>query len=607
MKKIFSDNYGINKLFIKNLILYFAIIITFIILPVFVLYNSLTNRYYTQMQVTNEGTINRSVDLFEEIVSQIEIYVVDLSVKQEVQAFLAAENEYYFLGSVQEYLKFYKSINNYVDRIYIYNAKNNLVVTSEGYADAKNSETDIMSDFGIKITDSIYFDALARNNVYPYIIRITKVLDNGSFAAVDIDLKKLNALINSSSVSEGYNNVFLLNDAGKVICSENISSYFGKSFSEIIIQKDDMMVEFDNNLYVCEQRKSDKYPVYVVSMTNIEYFSGMRWYTVVYITSIGIVSFILSFLIAYFISVRSINPIRHIIGALKERDVDDEILKKAPKEVVYIIEDLLKNIGNKTEIIQDTNMRLLLFKLANMEALQAQINPHFLHNTLDSINWLAYYEMGKENNVSELLADLSDLYRITLQTDEYIIPLGTEIQHITMYINMLNIRFDDPISFETDIDEKLLDCEVLKFMLQPIVENSVYHGIVPTERGGIVKISAHADGELLYVEVSDNGVGMSDEIIHKINEELKRGPEEFDESILKIMYGEEMVDKNLQTIKKSWWLKRKKADIGVGIKNTNNRIKLIFGQSYEVAVQKGENGGTRVIIKLPLNESVKEV
>lgn len=166
-----------------------------------------------------------------------------------------------------------------------------------------------------------------------------------------------------------------------------------------------------------------------------------------------------------------------------------------------------------------------------------------------------------------------------------------------MYINLLNVRFENSISLEINIDKELLECDVLKFMLQPIVENSVYHGIIPTKRSGTIRVSAECDRKNLYVYVDDDGAGMSDEILDKINSELKKGPDELDNSIMKVMYGNEYVDTTLQEVKNSWWLNRKKSDIGVGVKNTNNRIKLIFGDEYNVSVYKLEDSGTRVVIK----------
>ena len=108
MKKIFKDNYGVNKLFIKNLIIYFIIMIIVVVLPIILLYSNLNNKYYTQMKITNSGTLNRAIDTFDTMVSQVEMYAVDLYVKQEVKAFIAAENEHYFLEDVRDYLKFYK-------------------------------------------------------------------------------------------------------------------------------------------------------------------------------------------------------------------------------------------------------------------------------------------------------------------------------------------------------------------------------------------------------------------------------------------------------------------------------------------------------------------
>ena len=157
-------------------------------------------------------------------------------------------------------------------------------------------------------------------------------------------------------------------------------------------------------------------------------------------------------------------------------------------------------------------------KKSELRALQAQINPHFLYNTLDAIVWLA--EAGQSKEVIHITRALSDFFRISLSQGKDWIPLSEEIKHLTGYLTIQKIRYRDILDYEIDIPETLGSCQVLKLVLQPLVENAIYHGVKHRRGRGLIKVTGAAEGDYLVLRVQDNGAGMTPERLAQVRSGL---------------------------------------------------------------------------------------
>ena len=198
--------------------------------------------------------------------------------------------------------------------------------------------------------------------------------------------------------------------------------------------------------------------------------------------------------------------------------------------------------------------------------LQAQISPHFLYNTLDSIIWMI---QGKQyEGAEEMVSLLAKFFRVALSRGQDIITLKQEIQHAISYLGIQNIRFQDKFSFELDIDEKLMDYQCPKIMIQPILENAIYHGMENAFDDGEIILSVQEKGEDICIEVSDNGEGMTREQIQRI---LDHDP---------------VVSSG-------------KKGSGVGVYNVDHRIKLLYGENYGISIDSEIDEGTTVRILIP--------
>ena len=194
---------------------------------------------------------------------------------------------------------------------------------------------------------------------------------------------------------------------------------------------------------------------------------------------------------------------------------------------------------------------------AEMQALQAQIKPHFLYNTLNAIQWLSLEE--KAPQTAQAIRMLSSYFRICLQENENIIPLKKEIEHAKAYLEILKIRMEDALQYEFYIPDALEDNVAIRCFLQPLVENSVVHGInkSPKQQGKIV-VSAVQEDQYILVIVDDDGVGF-------VQNPLSCGME----------------------------------SSGHGVLNTHHRLRMIFGEGFGLEYMNMEKGGTRVIVRLP--------
>jgi len=196
-----------------------------------------------------------------------------------------------------------------------------------------------------------------------------------------------------------------------------------------------------------------------------------------------------------------------------------------------------------------------------LRALQAQINPHFLYNTLDSIAWMC--EQGRNAEAVEMVNALARLFRISISRGHELIPIRSELQHAESYLQIQSHRYKNQFSYSFDVQEECLDYLCNKITLQPIIENAIYHGINGLVDEGEIRISCRADGDDILFTVEDNGTGMEPEQVQAI-------------------------------------LRKERSDhTGIGIKNVNDRLKIYFGPAYGITIDSVPDEGTRVYIRMP--------
>ena len=266
-----------------------------------------------------------------------------------------------------------------------------------------------------------------------------------------------------------------------------------------------------------------------------------------------------------FISSKIAYPIMELEKSVKELEqghFDAEIAIGGSYEIRHLGETITSMAAQMRKLMQDIVTEQESKRKSEFDALQSQINPHFLYNTLDSIVWMVENERYQEAII--MVTSLAKFFRVGLSKGKNIIPLKDELKHAESYITIQHMRFRN-FTFRINAPQDILHMASIKLIIQPLLENAVYHGMELMDGEGEIEVNAYAEGDSLYIEVMDNGMGIPEEEIDGL---LKR------ESIGK--------------------------GSGIGLKNVHERIQLYFGENYGLTIVSEADVGTTIRIHLPL-------
>lgn len=277
--------------------------------------------------------------------------------------------------------------------------------------------------------------------------------------------------------------------------------------------------------------------------------------------------FILVIINAY-ISSRITNPIKELeksVNALEAGELDTEVYTGGS----YEIQHLGRSIGDMAERIQvlmdDIVTEHESKRKSEFDTLQSQINPHFLYNTLDIIVWMI--ENEQKNEAVKVVTALARFFRISLSKGKSIIPVRDELEHVRNYLMIQQMRFKNKFTYRIEPEEGTLDFAGLKLMLQPLVENAIYHGMEFMDGDGEILITVRMENGDLWFSIQDNGLGMTKE------------------------QADSLLTENAHVSSRH--------GSGIGVKNVNERIRLYFGESYGLTIDSEPDVGTVVKIHLP--------
>ena len=257
-------------------------------------------------------------------------------------------------------------------------------------------------------------------------------------------------------------------------------------------------------------------------------------------------------------------------GLLAAGDLRARAPATSVEELVNLTESF-NVMADKIEALVEQNRREQEnLKKSELRTLQAQIAPHFLYNTLDAIVWLA--ESGSTDEVVHITRALSDFFRISLSQGRDWIDVREEVRHVRGYLTIQKVRYRDILEYEIDIPEDVQEGLILKLLLQPLVENAIYHGVKYRRRGGKVRVVGRREGERLYFAVIDNGPGMTEE------------------RLLEVIAG----------------LGEEDATAGYGLSNVDRRIRLYYGLKRGLTIHS-DSDGTRVEFTLPVRRQPTDV
>ena len=315
------------------------------------------------------------------------------------------------------------------------------------------------------------------------------------------------------------------------------------------------------------------YVLYEVNRTEGQYQamreSYVRWQIFSIILIFSAVAF--SVVAAWGLSRSIYTPIKKlhdVTTTITKNDLQTLVTSDNVDEIAELGMSFNIMIGKIKELLNSKIKEQENLKRAELRALQAQINPHFLYNTLDTIIWMA--ESKKTDQVVKIVSALSNFFRISLSKGADWITIGEEVERIKSYLTIQKMRYRDILDFKIEVDENVSENTILKLILQPLVENALYHGIKNKRGGGTIFVRARRkDRDEVLLEVEDNGIGFTPEKVTQLRAELE----------------DESGDIKLES--------------GFGIGNVNKRIRLYYGEPYGLSIQSEYSTGTRVSLVIP--------
>jgi Putative regulator of cell autolysis len=503
-------------------------------------------------------------------------------------------NDLGFLKTLKTTMKSIVESHEYVDSIYLYlDGAGKFLSSSTGvepidsYYDS--SWYDTISSFKQDSRDLDYWvenrmvDKTSSSPEKRYITLYRRMAYIDGIIVINIDISKFNLMLDTI-FSDPDTCVFLYNSNNDILAynkaAERKSDAFRRELTYKISEKNILgkwvMIGGEKN-----------------QINNIEYSDyGLNFVTAVskkalwkalspvvgLLVAVFIGNCLVVFIIAYIVTKRNFDHISYIIKTFEKAEMGilpkEMEISKEKDEYDLIMNNIIRMFINATYLNNQLEQKQYKTKIAEMTALQSQINPHFLFNTLQTLSFEILKQTDEDNlNLNHIIQGLSDLLKYALMPSMEKVPLQQEITYLKKYIEIQKYRFTDNLIVYYQIDDDILDYPVIRLILQPIIENSILHGIRYKKDKGYIKIKIFHIHDILSFHVIDNGIGMEQDKIKELYQQLNE---------------ENSIGR------------------GIGIANVNQRLLLNYGESYGIHIRSKKGLGTSVTFKIPYQLGINE-
>jgi two-component system sensor histidine kinase YesM len=544
--------------------------------------------YKTSEDITRESAIKAYSTLLQSSNNVLETNLVNLegisanlmsnfNVQSIVRGELSVNMRLKQRGDIYSTLNGYMMNNSYIDSIAILSFCDSISLFCP--AQEKNREqgdfntfVDTLTDDAIeKLGDKSNWIALNDDTEVVSLIRVINIYGirekkgilciNVSRSIFDNVSKALNLSPNSGYIIKDKNNTLLY---GHFEAKSKMSDFFNDSrYNENNVYK---QIDEKDYFLITDNFSMPNWIINVyVPLEEIFESGNIIKVTIIMTIIIALIfTIILVLLISDFIT-KPIKKLGNIMKEVEKGDLTKRFDSKYEDEIGFLGKNFNSMIKRLNNDIIEIKRNSQIIRRSELEALQMNINPHFLYNNLNTINWMAQ-DIHAEN-IEVFSRALTNYFRLSLSKGSNIIPINEELEHLKNYLIIQKIRYEDSIEFIFEIDERIKQNLIVKLSLQPLVENSIFHGIEGKEGFGKIIIQGYCSGNSIIFEVIDNGMGMTEEKLKEIRTSL-----------------------SIEETR------------GYGLRNVNQRIKLYFGEKYGLEIQSQYEKGTVVRLTIPIKE-----
>lgn len=578
----------------KRMTLFFAVPTIFLLILLLLLaYPRIIGQYKNQLQYSFEQSVNQAVSFLESYIQNMTHLAEIVEYSGEVQEVAASQNfrkdcdygeqydEFYrlnkefgtyeFSNSFYRFILYVPDARVYSQNCYYFYGESRLFERDD-YSNMKE-QFNLGKDYIGCSTERKSMDNQDTDEMVTlyHEIQSRTTGEKVGVCSVSMPAEEFRSVMENADITEN-GLVYLLNEKGEVIVNSNAELYRELSRKNLLPQNGDVWtfgnMQMDSNKYYISRQNVGNGGWQMISLIPEWEYEGQYQIFVFEVIFCAIIIAAAIALIAGLLSsyyVGRLTKLRMEMADLQRGNLNVQ-LPASPQgdEIEEVYRDFNFMVNEVQRLLQEHYQLGKNVKVAEIRALQAQINPHFLYNTLDLINWIAMDYGACE--IENIAWNLARYYRLSLNHGKSVISIEEEVEHTQVYVNIENYHFDNAIEMTADVPEELKTLACLNIILQPFVENAIVHGIA--EDSSITKCKIHIEirreeGDIVF-QIEDDGPGIT--------------PGQMEDAV--------SVDLS-QTGK------------GYGVKNINFRIKLCFGEKYGVHYEQGLERGTRAIIRIP--------